>query len=160
MFEYVIGCQTLGEEMAEKLKELGEFDFPRSVFVENLMPFPLVDSSIKPTLVLDSNLKANGVSRNNFTFPTYGHLLRFCDNVLTLTKLNNFDSGLAIYADIDKEAEQPEQQQDEPQAEAEQAEEATSTASSTSRKRKTTKATEVVEAVEAVEAVEEETKEE
>lgn len=99
MFQFEIGASVSDTEMNAQLKQgLGEFSFPKSVTVENLMPIQIVDTTIG-VVSLDSNLKIGGKTRGEFEFPTFSHLARFADNMLTVAKLNGFEMALLLSVD-------------------------------------------------------------
>lgn len=99
MFQFEIGASVSDTEMNAQLKQgLGEFSFPKSVTVENLMPIQIVDTTIG-VVSLDSNLKIGGKTRGEFEFPTFSHLARFADNMLTVAKLNGFETALLLSVD-------------------------------------------------------------
>lgn len=99
MFQFEIGAAVSDLEMNAQLKQgLGEFSFPKSIMIENLMPIPIVDATIG-VVSLDGNLKVDGKTRGEFEFPTFGHLARFADNMLTIAKLNDFKQAILISAE-------------------------------------------------------------
>lgn len=105
MFNLSIGKAMRSDELVAALKAgLGEFNFPQVLMIENKMPFPVVDSAIEG-LMLDSNLKPNGTIYCVSHFADFGQLVRFADNMLALSKLNGFDTGIVIQSLANSDAE-------------------------------------------------------
>lgn len=92
---FVIGANLQPNEALETLKDkYGEFDFPKTLLVENLMPMDIVDPWIG--LVLDGNIKQNGVSKGEFKFPTFGHLMKFEADMEALAKISGYARAVVI----------------------------------------------------------------
>lgn len=92
---FVIGANLTPNEALNTLQgKYGEFSFPKTLAVENLMPMDIVEPWIG--LFLDSNIKEKGVSKGEFTFPTFGHLMKFETDMETLAKLNGYARAVII----------------------------------------------------------------
>lgn len=95
MFKFEIGCHRTSDEMLAAFKNLGEFSFPKVIRIQNMMPFPVVDNS-NGVIMLDSNLKQDGNTQGEFSFSTFGQLIRFTDNMLTIAQLNGFERAMVL----------------------------------------------------------------
>lgn len=92
---FVIGANLQPNEALETLKDkYGEFDFPKTLRVENLMPMDIVDPWIG--LSLDGNIKQKGVSKGEFNFPTFGHLMKFEADMEALAKISGYARAVVI----------------------------------------------------------------
>ena len=85
---------TSNAELAALADEIGEFSFPQSLNIRNLMPCAIVDSWID--LYLDSNLRENGKISGEFYFPTFGHLMKFATDMQAVAKRSGFESAVEI----------------------------------------------------------------
>ncbi|MGX2973732.1 hypothetical protein ACWIUH_01425 [Ursidibacter arcticus] len=95
---FVIGSVLAANEAVETLKgKYGEFSLPITLAVENLMPMAIVDGATG--LYLDSNIAENGVAKGEFTFPTFGHLMKFVTDMEVVARLNGYKRAV-ILSDI------------------------------------------------------------
>lgn len=95
---FVIGSVLAANEAVETLKgKYGEFSLPITLAVENLMPMAIVDGATG--LYLDSNIAENGVAKGEFTFPTFGHLMKFVTDMEVVARLNGYERAV-ILSDI------------------------------------------------------------
>lgn len=95
MFSFKLGAMLKEKEALDTFKsELGEFNFPQTLKIENLMPFALVHSPLN--VFISGHLSSTGNCVAEVTFPTFGHLVQFANDVETVAKLNNYQSAVII----------------------------------------------------------------